>query len=115
MAEKTTQHQLEQLARMIGDELLWLGMAPEGSRLGIEKGSKVNGNPYRLYQVSLGGAVSVPLYLRNSGAIGLTRSEAYVALRFLLQGLEAVRWSIGDRLENPFNVPLMAPRFIGAD
>ena len=93
MSEKVTTYQLEQLVRMITEELKWAGMLPDSTKVILEQGSKTYGRAYRLYTVNYdkqSGYSDSPLYL-GDGFLGVTKREAWLSLRSILRAMEAVR------------------------
>ena len=93
MSERITTHQLEQLVRMISEEMRWAGLLPEGTKVILEQGSKTYGRAYRIYTVNYdkhGGYSDSPLHL-GDGFLGATKREAWIALRSILRTFEAVR------------------------
>ena len=93
MSERVTTHQLEQLVRMITDEMRWAGMLNDSTKVVLDQGSKTYGRAYRLYTVNYdngGGYSDSPLYL-GDGFLGMTKREAWLSLRSILRAMEAVR------------------------
>lgn len=93
MSERVTAYQLEQLVKMISDELRWAGLLPESTKVILEQGSKTYGRAYRIYTVNYdkgGGYSDSPLHL-GDGFLGATKREAWLSLRAILRTFEAVR------------------------
>lgn len=93
MAERVTTHQLEQLVKMISEEMRWAGLLPESTKVVFEQGTKTYGRAYRIYTVNYdkgGGYMDSPLHL-GDGYLGMTKREAWIALRAILRTFEAVR------------------------
>jgi hypothetical protein len=91
--ERTTDRQLEQLAKMISEELRWANLLPNETKVVLDKGSKTYGRAYRIYTTGYGdngGYSDKPLHL-GDGYLGTTKREAYLSLRAILRTLEAVR------------------------
>ena len=91
--ERTTEKQLEQLAKMISEELKWANLLPNETKIVLDKGSKTYGRAYRIYTTGYegnSGYSDKPLHL-GDGYLGITKREAYLSLRAILRTLEAVR------------------------
>jgi hypothetical protein len=91
--ERTTEKQLEQLAKMISEELKWANLLPNETKVVLDKGSKTYGRAYRIYTTGYegnSGYSDKPLHL-GDGYLGITKREAYLSLRAILRTLEAVR------------------------
>ena len=91
--ERTTEKQLEQLAKMISEELKWANLLPNETKVVLDKGSKTYGRAYRIYTTGYegnSGYSDKPLHL-GDGYLGITKREAYPSLRAILRTLEAVR------------------------
>jgi hypothetical protein len=91
--ERTTDKQLEQLAKMISEELKWANLLPNETKVVLDKGSKTYGRAYRIYTTGYegnSGYSDKPLHL-GDGYLGITKREAYLSLRAILRTLEALR------------------------
>ena len=91
--ERTTEKQLEQLAKMISEELKWANLLPNETKVVLDKGSKTYGRAYRICTTGYegnSGYSDKPLHL-GDGYLGITKREAYLSLRAILRTLEAVR------------------------
>ena len=91
--ERTTEKQLEQLAKMISEELKWANLLPNETKVVLDKGGKTYGRAYRIYTTGYegnSGYSDKPLHL-GDGYLGITKREAYLSLRAILRTLEAVR------------------------
>jgi len=91
--ERTTDRQLEQLVKMISEELRWANLLPNETKVILDKGSKTYGRAYRIYTTGYGpnsGYSDKPLHL-GDGYLGITKREAWLSLRAILRTLEAVR------------------------
>lgn len=89
--DRITNDRLENLAKMIGEELRWLNMIDEKKKLVLDHGSKHLGRAFRLYTHEDGqGYSDRPLSL-GDGYLGQTKREAFLTLVGILRALEAVR------------------------
>jgi uncharacterized protein (DUF736 family) len=91
--DRVTDYQLDQLAKMISEELRWAGLLPDATKVVLDKGSKTGGRAYRIFTTGYGvgsGWSDRPLHL-GDGYLGLTKREAWLSLRAILRTLEAVR------------------------
>lgn len=87
MSERVSDYQLEQIAKMIREELIWLGIIGDTEKVIFDKGSKTMGRAYRIYT----GGYSDRVFGLGDGYLGQTKREAWLSLRAILRTLEAVR------------------------
>ena len=92
---RTTQADLDYRLGVLADEMIKAGIDAAG--LVLQNGSKTYGRAYRLHlrDSVTGGLFAVPA-LRSS-YLGMTKAEADMALRFLIDGLRMAR----DASERP--------------
>lgn len=94
--ERVTERQLEQLAKMIQEEMRWAGLITSTTeRVIVDMGSKTYGRAYRIYTTDIekgGGLSDAPLHL-GDGYLGQTKREAWLCLRSILRTFEAMRHS----------------------
>lgn len=94
--ERITTHRLEQLVKMIHEEMRWAGLITSTTeKLILDQGSKTYGRAYRIYTTDIeqgGGYSDAPLHL-GDGYLGQTKREAYLSLRAILRTFETMRWA----------------------